>query len=124
MATVHPRSRSTTPAQPPEKKVKLDAVHDEDAPADRQQPPAPSSSSKKQPKHKKNKKIARRAPEPFSHDDILSREVIALLGKDYADEAKAADLDWNSPFELSQHLELTVSVLSPSTGMPTPSLAV
>lgn len=127
MASTHPRSRSGSPAQPPEKRLRLDAgdaievdspVVDqqppEDAPADKPHPP---SSSKKQPKKHKNKKNARRAPEPYSHDDILSREVTALLGQDIADAAKAADLDWSSPFEFSQQLELTVSCISPSTGL-------
>ncbi|KAI0369877.1 S-adenosyl-L-methionine-dependent methyltransferase [Pilatotrama ljubarskyi] len=122
MASTHPRSRSGSPAQPPEKKKpRLEAdgnvppaeVEIQDAPAVYQAPP---STSKKQPKNKKNKKNARRAPEPYSHDDILSREVIALLGKHYADAAKADNLDWDAPFEQSQQLELTVSCLSPSTG--------
>ncbi|KAI0358853.1 S-adenosyl-L-methionine-dependent methyltransferase [Trametes cingulata] len=123
MASTHPRSRSGSPSQPPEKKPRLEAdievtvppadVENQDAPAAYQAPP---SSSKKQPKNKKNKKNARRAPEPYSHDDILSREVIALLGEEYAEAAKADNLDWEAPFEQSQQLELTVSCLSPSTG--------
>ncbi|KAI0324348.1 S-adenosyl-L-methionine-dependent methyltransferase [Cubamyces sp. BRFM 1775] len=116
MASTHPRSRSGTPAEPPEKRLRLDLdipVQPQDAPAAVQAPP---SASKKQPKQKKNKKNARRVPEPYSHDDILTREVIALLGQEYADAAKAANLDWNAPFEQSQQLELTVSCLSPSTG--------
>lgn len=121
MASTHPRSRSGSPAPPPEKRLRLDASEVQqpppengDAPPDKPHPP---SSSKKQPKKHKNKKNARRAPEPYSHDDILSREVTALLGQDLADAAKAADLDWSSPFELSQQLELTVSCISPSTGL-------
>ncbi|KAL1952381.1 hypothetical protein VTO73DRAFT_1530 [Trametes versicolor] len=129
MASTHPRSRSGSPAQPPEKRLRLDASDaiEVDSPVADQQPPPengdaladkphPPSSSKKQPKKHKNKKNARRAPEPYSHDDILSREVTALLGQDIADAAKAADLDWSSPFEFSQQLELTVSCISPSTG--------
>ncbi|KAH9891188.1 hypothetical protein C8Q73DRAFT_114143 [Cubamyces lactineus] len=115
MASIHPRSRSGTPAEPPEKRLRLDSdipVHPQDAPAAVQAPP---STSKKQPKQKKNKKNARRVPEPYSHDDILAREVIALLGQEYADAAKASNLDWDAPFEQSQQLELTVSCLSPST---------
>ncbi|KAI0638904.1 S-adenosyl-L-methionine-dependent methyltransferase [Trametes polyzona] len=118
MASIHPRSRSGSPSQPPEKKARLesDCV---DAPAAYQQEGKqlpPPSAHKKQPKQKKNKKSARRDPEPYSHDDILLREVTALLGQDYALSAKAADLDWSAPFELSHQLELTVSSLSPSTG--------
>ncbi|KAI0656727.1 S-adenosyl-L-methionine-dependent methyltransferase [Cubamyces menziesii] len=116
MASIHPRSRSGTPAEPPEKRLRLDA----DIPVQSQDPPAavqaPPSASKKQPKQKKNKKNARRVPEPYSHDDILTREVIALLGQEYANAAKASNLDWDAPFEQSQQLELTVSCLSPSTG--------
>ncbi len=132
MASTHPRSRSGSPAHPPEKRLRLDAsdIIEVDSPVVDQQPPPenvsedvladkphPPSSSKKQPKKHKNKKNARRAPEPYSHDDILSREVTALLGQDLADAAKAADLDWSSPFEFSQQLELTVSCISPSTGL-------
>ncbi|KAH9850606.1 S-adenosyl-L-methionine-dependent methyltransferase, partial [Lenzites betulinus] len=106
MASIHPRPRSGSPAQPPEKKPRLDAPAESSAP----------SPSKKQPKQKKQKKTARRAPEPYSHDDILLREVSALLGQEYADAAKAADLDYDAPFDLSQHLDLTVSSISPSTG--------
>ncbi|KAI0825299.1 S-adenosyl-L-methionine-dependent methyltransferase [Trametes gibbosa] len=78
-----------------------------------QHPPSPS---KKQPKQKKQRKNTRHAPEPYSHDDILSREVSALLGQEYADAAKAQDLDYAPPFDLTQHLDLTVSAISPSTG--------
>ncbi|KAI9068869.1 S-adenosyl-L-methionine-dependent methyltransferase [Trametes sanguinea] len=119
MASTHPRSRSGSPTQPPEKKPRLEpaSVEIQDAPADYQAPPsAAPTAPAKQPKKHKNKKTARRAPEPYSHDDILLREVIALLGQPYADAAKEQNLDWDAPFQQSQELELTVSCLSPSTG--------
>ncbi|OSD05724.1 S-adenosyl-L-methionine-dependent methyltransferase [Trametes coccinea BRFM310] len=122
MTSTHPRSRSGSPSQPPEKKPRLEAadsaVRIQDAPADHQAPPSTGTPTApaKQPKKHKNKKTARRAPEPYSHDDILLREVIALLGQHYADAAKDQKLDWDAPFEQSQELELTVSCISPSTG--------
>ncbi|CDO71719.1 hypothetical protein BN946_scf184920.g3 [Trametes cinnabarina] len=119
MASTHPRSRSGSPTQPPEKKPRLDAdpaVDIQDAPASPDPPSTSNAAPAKQPKKHKNKKNARRAPEPYSHDDILTREVIALLGQENADAAKAQKLDWDPPFEQSQELELTVSCLSPSTG--------
>ncbi|KAI0641077.1 S-adenosyl-L-methionine-dependent methyltransferase [Trametes meyenii] len=125
-STVHPRARSASPAAlspPPEKKLRLDAHGDTPhAQAAAQvtsaayQPESPPSTSKKQPNRKKNKKKARRVPDPYSHDDILAREVVALLGQEAVDAATTANLDWDAPFERFQQLELTVTSISPSTG--------
>ena len=131
MSSTHPRSRSATPSgisPPPVKKQRIDAppaetaehVQIQDAPAAYQTEPPPSdpptTKGKKATKNKKNKKNARRAPEPFSSDDILTREVIALLGQEYVDNATSQNIDWDAPFEQSTQLELTVSCISPSTG--------
>ncbi len=131
MASLHPRSRSFTPpgsGPPPEKRQRLDTeLHPAEqitlqgAPASDHAPStsadAAAPKSKKNAKSKnKNKKNARRAPEPFSSEDILTREVIALLGQEYVDSTAAQNLDWDAPFEQSTQLELTVSRISPSTG--------
>ena len=125
MASTHPRSRSTSPtavSAPPEKKPRLDVspesaepVQIQDAPADYQAPPS-ASTSKKHAKNKKNKRNQRRVPEPFSSDDILTREVIALLGPDYVQTVVDENLDWDAPVEQFTQLELTVACISPSTG--------
>ncbi|KAI0691245.1 S-adenosyl-L-methionine-dependent methyltransferase [Cerioporus squamosus] len=122
MASTHPRTRSTSPPAPPEKKPRLDVspepaepVEIQDAPADAQAPPS-APTSKKHAKNKKNKKHQRRAPEPFSSDDILTHEVISLLGQDYAQTLVDQKLDWDAPFEQFTQLELTVACISPSTG--------
>ncbi|KAI0665351.1 S-adenosyl-L-methionine-dependent methyltransferase [Trametes maxima] len=101
MASTHPRSGSPAElAPPPEKKLRLDAHED-----------VPQAQVEK-----KNKKKAWCVPEPYSHDDILTREVVALLGQDAVDAATAASLNWDAPFERFQHLELTVASILPSTG--------
>ncbi|RPD70855.1 S-adenosyl-L-methionine-dependent methyltransferase [Lentinus tigrinus ALCF2SS1-7] len=125
MASTHPRSRSSSPATAsahPEKKPRLDISPEpaepleiQDAPADYQAPPS-APTSKKNAKGKKNKRLQRRAPEPFSSDDILTREVIALLGQDYVQSLVDQKLDWDAPFEQFAHLDLTVACISPSTG--------
>ena len=129
MATTHSHPRSESPTatlpQPPEKKPRLEdslanpaqpSVFVQDAAPDADSPAAKPSAGNKPSKAKKNKKTARRVPDPFSHDDILTREVIALLGQDYADLLTSEKADWNAPFEQSTQLELTVSRISPSTG--------
>ena len=121
MATTHPRSRSPS-TQPPEKKPRLDGspiasaetVSIQEAPAAYQTPPNQSKKPSKQ--NKKNKKNARRLPDPFSSDDILRREVVALLGSDYVQSLADQDLDCDPPFEQSTQLDLTVARISPSTG--------
>ncbi|KAI0757521.1 S-adenosyl-L-methionine-dependent methyltransferase [Daedaleopsis nitida] len=135
MASTHPRSRSSTPSglgPPPEKKQRLDEpsslepaepIPIQDTPADYQLVPDTSDAAPvakkpaKQTNQKKNKKRnVRRAAEPYSGDDILIREVIELLGTDYAREATSNNKDWDAPFEQSTQLELTVSCISPSIG--------
>ncbi|PIL30797.1 hypothetical protein GSI_06965 [Ganoderma sinense ZZ0214-1] len=122
LATIHPRSRSPSPSsQPPDKKSRLDeptpgpseSALARDPPTECQEPP---SSSKNPQKHKKKRSPRHRPPEPFSSDDILTREVIALLGNDYVLSLTQQNLDWQSPFDLSTHLDLSVSRISPSTG--------
>ncbi|TFK81679.1 S-adenosyl-L-methionine-dependent methyltransferase [Polyporus arcularius HHB13444] len=118
MASTHPRSRSTTPAAPPEKKPRLEGdpeTAEPDAPAEGHAPPS-APTSKKHAKSKKNKRNQRRVPEPFSHDDILTHEVISLLGQDYAQALVDQNLDCDAPFEQFAQLELSVACISPSTG--------
>ncbi|KAH9927408.1 S-adenosyl-L-methionine-dependent methyltransferase [Epithele typhae] len=134
MASLHPRPRSSSPTSappaPPEKKARLDAEPSASAllatnatsassllastPSDATQ--SSKDPKKGPPKNKKNKKRAHVAPEPFSAEDILNREVVALLGQEYADAANAQEADWDAPFEQSTELELTVACISPSSG--------
>ena len=124
MVTSHPRPGSSSPSpalsEPPEKRPRIGTSQSDSHTADIAHAAVDRQLSKgtgnKPSKPKKNKKNIRRVPDLFSSEDILTREVIALLGQDYADAAAAENLDWNAPFEQAAELELSVSRVSPSTG--------
>ena len=64
---------------------------------------------------KRTKKPKRTPPDPGSPQDVISREVVGLLGSDLVAAAEADGLDWESPFGFREEVELTVSSIS-STG--------
>lgn len=65
---------------------------------------------------KRNKK-RRSAPLEFgSSGDVISREVVALLGDQVVAQAEADGVEWESPFGFKEEVELTVSSIS-SSGM-------
>lgn len=73
-------------------------------------------------KEKTSKKASKRKqrdqlPEPCSSDDIIARDVAALLGQETVQSILADGTERSSPFEYGQELELVVSELS-SNGMP------
>ncbi|KAH7923776.1 tRNA methyltransferase [Leucogyrophana mollusca] len=72
-------------------------------------------SSRKQAKklaRKDKKKQKHILPEPYSSDDVLWRDVMALLGQDVVNHALEEGSEWDSPFEFKQELEVEVSKLS------------
>jgi hypothetical protein len=63
---------------------------------------------------KRRKKPKRTPPESGSPQDVISREVVGLLGGDLVARAEADGLDWESPFGFREEVELTVSSISSS----------
>ena len=61
-----------------------------------------------------------RLPEPFSKEDIVQKEVFALLGTDVVNAAMNANTEWSAPYERQSEVELTVSCLSASGMFPSP----
>lgn len=63
---------------------------------------------------KRRKKRKHTPPEPGSAEDVISREVVGLLGSEIVTQAEADGLDWESPFGFREQVELTVSSISSS----------
>jgi hypothetical protein len=63
---------------------------------------------------KRRKKPKRTPPESGSPQDVISREVLALLGNELVAQAEADGLDWESPFGFREEAQLTVSTISSS----------
>jgi tRNA (uracil-5-)-methyltransferase len=63
---------------------------------------------------KRRKKPKRTPPESGSPQDVISREVVGLLGSELVARAEADGLDWESPFGFREEVELTVSSISSS----------
>ena len=53
-------------------------------------------------------------PEFGSSEDLISREVVRLLGNEVVARAEADGVEWESPFGFREEVELTVSSISPS----------
>lgn len=64
---------------------------------------------------KRTKKPKRTPADPGSPQDVISREVLSLLGSELVARAESDGLDWESPFGFREEVELTVSSIS-STG--------
>ena len=64
---------------------------------------------------KRTKKPKRTPPDCGSPQDVISREVVSLLGSELVARTEADGLDWESPFGFREEVELTVSRIS-STG--------
>ncbi|KAH9990497.1 S-adenosyl-L-methionine-dependent methyltransferase [Russula vinacea] len=63
---------------------------------------------------KRRKKRKHTPPEPGSSEDVISREVVRLLGSELVSRAEADGVDWESPFGFREEVELTVSSISSS----------
>ena len=66
------------------------------------------------PKRSKRKKHT--PPDFGSSEDVISREVVELLGDEVVARAEADGVEWESPFGFREEVELTVSSIS-SSGM-------
>jgi len=96
------KARSVSPPplpQPGDKRPRLESPH-----------PA------KQGKKKKQTPI-----EPCSPQDVIYREVVALLGQELVKNAEADGTEWESPFGFREEVQLTVSSIS-SSGMSSRSV--
>ena len=80
------------------------------------QKPANTEKQSKQRATKKRKK-KQLPPEPYSHDDVLWRDVRDLLGAGVADGIIEDGKEWESPFQYGEEVEVEVSTIS-STGTP------
>jgi len=79
----------------------------------KQKPANGEKQSKKKASRKKKQKHL--PPEPYSHDDVLWRDVRDLLGSEVADGIIEEGKEWESPFQYGEELEVEVSAIS-STG--------
>lgn len=65
--------------------------------------------------HKKKKGVKKRRgkklglPEPCSAEDVIWRDVTAILGQDVVDQALEDGTEFDSPYEFHQELEIEVS---------------
>lgn len=79
----------------------------------KQKPANGEKQSKKKASRKKKQKHL--PPEPYSHDDVLWRDVRDLLGLEVADGIIEEGKEWESPFQCGEEFEVEVSAIS-STG--------
>ena len=64
------------------------------------------------PKRSKRKKHT--PPDFGSSEDVISREVVGLLGNQVVARAEANGVEWESPFGFREEVELTITSTSPS----------
>jgi len=65
---------------------------------------------------RRSKKKKKTQVESGSSEDVIAKDVIALLGKEIVEKAEANGIEWESPFGFREEVELTVSSIS-SSGM-------
>lgn len=70
--------------------------------------PRPSKKASKSAKRKQKRVL----PEPYSSEDVLWRDIVALLGDDTVGHALQHGTEWDSPFDFRQEVEVEVSTLS------------
>ncbi|KAI0247844.1 S-adenosyl-L-methionine-dependent methyltransferase [Lactifluus subvellereus] len=97
------RSPSLTP-QPVDKKPRLASPD----------PPLQAGTKLSTAKRSKNKRKKHTPLESGSSEDVISREVVALLGEEIVARAEADGTEWKSPFGFREQVELTVSSISSS----------
>lgn len=106
LASVGKKPRLDTEAERPEEQASTSTAKQTPANAVRQ-------SKQRTSKKKKKKQLP---PEPYSHEDVLWRDVRDLLGVGVADGIIKERKEWESPFQYGEELEVEVSTIS-STGM-------
>ncbi|KAG8904695.1 tRNA(m5U54)methyltransferase [Tulasnella sp. 403] len=117
--TTAPRPRSTTPpTNQPSKRPRLDdpsAVTDSPIPSTSMEGVQIASSSSKpssNPKGKKKKIRRPPPPESGSSEDVILKDVMALIGNEAVELATTNRTDYTSPLVKGQEMELVVSELS------------
>jgi tRNA (uracil-5-)-methyltransferase len=85
--------------QPPGKKLRLDGRK------------AQKNESKRA---KKRRQRETGLPEPGSAEDVLWRDIVAVVGQDVVDKVSEDGTDLDSPFEYHQEVELQISSLCSS----------
>ncbi|KAI0258674.1 S-adenosyl-L-methionine-dependent methyltransferase [Gloeopeniophorella convolvens] len=119
------RVRSASPAQsssqPAEKRPRLASpdVRLEDGPSEaptaaNEAAAAAPAAPKKGATKRGKKKQKHAAPDPGSAEDVVARDVLALLGKEAVEQAEADGTEWESPFGFREEVELAVSSIAPS----------
>ncbi|KAF8228593.1 S-adenosyl-L-methionine-dependent methyltransferase [Tricholoma matsutake] len=63
---------------------------------------------------KKRRQRESGVPDPCSTEDVLWRDIIAVVGQDVMDKASEDETDFDSPFEYHQELELEITSLCSS----------
>ncbi|KAH7884083.1 tRNA methyltransferase [Phlebopus sp. FC_14] len=61
---------------------------------------------------KKEKKKRHELPDPYSSEDVLWRDVVALLGEETAERSISEGTEWDAPFGFREEVEVVVSSLS------------
>lgn len=75
-------------------------------------------------KSKRKDKNKHKPPEPYSNEDIVHRDVVALLGQDVVDKITEEGNDWATPFSVRDEVELTVFAMSSSGECPVPPMCL
>ncbi len=105
ISRIRPASPSHVTLQPLDKRPRLVS------PAPTLQAGVKSTAPKRSKREKKHT-----LPEFGSSEDVISREVVGLLGNQVVARAEADGVEWESPFGFREEVELTVSSIS-SSGM-------
>jgi hypothetical protein len=95
-------------SQPIEKKPRLDNMVDTSPSMAAHKPSKGKKYSAKQKKRKQEHTL----PEPYSSQDVLWRDIESVLGKEAVGKAIEDGIEWDSPFEFRQEVEIKVASLS------------
>lgn len=77
-------------------------------------PTAPTKPTKKLARKKKKHAL----PELCSPEDVVSRDVAALLGQEAVDLAVVEGTEWDSPFGPKEEVELEISMIASNGARP------
>ena len=111
--TRHKPGSSTPPLSPIAKKPRLEDTGKDEKPQPKATASTPRKSAKKEAR-KAKKKGLHLDPEPYSAEAVLWQDVVAVLGDDAVAAAVEAGIEWNSPFEFRQEVEVDVHSISAS----------
>ncbi|KIO01234.1 hypothetical protein M404DRAFT_150637 [Pisolithus tinctorius Marx 270] len=97
---------------PAEKRPRVDVSEASLTPASTRATSSIGQGQKKQHARKEKKRKKHAMPEPCSTEDVLWHDVVSLLGSETVDQKIAQGVEWESPFDFREELEVTVSALS------------